>query len=144
MAKLGRYSADRKKVESLTTSKTVEVADCGTLFILNANGGGTVTLPDAAAAGKGWWIKVFVVDSTSNVTIVTSGSENVMLGYALNSAADNGAVTITTDQDGDTITLGSSAAFGVAEVICDGSFMLVEAAGSHATADNKITLTKAT
>ena len=81
MSKLGRYSADRKKVESLTTSKTVEVADCGTLFILNANGGGTVTLPDASAAGKGWWAK-FVLGTKNaggawNIDATTGDGDNV-------------------------------------------------------------------
>ena len=57
MAKSGRYSADRKKIETLTGAKTVEVHDCGTIFILNANGGGEVTLPNASAAGNGWWCK---------------------------------------------------------------------------------------
>ena len=32
MAKLGRYAAQRRKVEAITDDKTVEVADCGTLF----------------------------------------------------------------------------------------------------------------
>ena len=57
MSKSGRYSADRKKIETLTASHTVEVAECGTIFILNANGGGTVTLPNASDAGNGWWAK---------------------------------------------------------------------------------------
>ena len=33
MAKSGRYSADRKKIEVLTAAKTVEVHDCGTVFM---------------------------------------------------------------------------------------------------------------
>ena len=145
MAKLGRYSADRKKSETITADRTVSVADCGTIFSVDASSNTVaLTLPSVANAGKGWWIKVFVVDSSQNVTIVTSGSENVMLGYALNQAADNAAVTFTNDKDGDRITLGSGATSAVAEVICDGTFMLVEAIGDHATADNKIVLDKAT
>ena len=66
-----------------------------------------------------------------------------MLGYALNQAADNAAVTFTNDKDGDRITLGSGATSAVAEIICDGTFMLVEAIGDHATADAKIVLDKA-
>jgi len=71
MAKSGRYSADRKKIESLTADKTVEVSDCGTIFILNLAAGGTVTLPDASAAGNGWWAK-FVL-GTKN----TGGAWNI-------------------------------------------------------------------
>ena len=78
MAKLGRYSADRKKVESLTASKTVEVADCGTLFILNLAAGGTVTLPDASVAGKGWWAKFIL------------GTKNTGGAWNINATADDG------------------------------------------------------
>ena len=48
MSKLGRYSADRKKIETLTADKTVEVSDCGTLFILNLATGLTASLPNAS------------------------------------------------------------------------------------------------
>jgi len=79
MAKLGRYSADRKKIEALTATKTVEVADCGTIFTLDAAAGFTVTMPSIATAGKGWWCKFIVKTSvTSNgYTIDLSGSDAV-------------------------------------------------------------------
>ena len=78
MAKLGRYSADRKKVESLTANKTVEVSDCGTLFILNASGGGTVTLPNASDAGNGWWCKFIL------------GTKNAGGAWEINATSDDG------------------------------------------------------
>ena len=56
MSKLGRYSADRKKIETVTAAKTVEVHDCGTIFIVDA--AVALTLPTAATAGAGWWCKV--------------------------------------------------------------------------------------
>ena len=56
MSKSGRYASNRIKVESLTANKTVTVADCGTLFMLNQSGGLTsIVLPSAASAGNGWW-----------------------------------------------------------------------------------------
>ena len=75
MAKLGRYSADRKKIEALTASKTVEVAECGTVFTADPTGGAiTVTLPTPAEAGKGWWIKVHrITDHANDVTIGVGG-----------------------------------------------------------------------
>ena len=75
MAKLGRYSADRKKIEALTASKTVEVAECGTVFTADPTGGAiTVTLPTPAVAGKGWWIKVHrITDHANDVTIAVGG-----------------------------------------------------------------------
>jgi len=71
MAKLGRYSADRKKIQSLTAGHTVSVAECGTIFVLNLAAGGTVTLPNASDAGNGWWCKFIL--GTKN----TGGAWNV-------------------------------------------------------------------
>ena len=51
MAKLGRYSADRKKIKALTASHTATVAECGTIFTTaSASGAITVTLPSPSAA----------------------------------------------------------------------------------------------
>jgi hypothetical protein len=59
MSKLGRYSADRKKIKVLTGAHTVTVAECGTIFGLASSSSGayTVTLPKLAKAGAGWWCK---------------------------------------------------------------------------------------
>jgi len=83
MSKLGRYSADRKKIETLDTDKTVTVADCGTIFILNSgsdaisgrSGQYTVTLPALNDAGNGWWCK-FVLAQTSGGDVAISGSSS--------------------------------------------------------------------
>tara|TARA_R100000152_G_C6724141_1_gene149661 strand:- start:460 stop:849 length:390 start_codon:yes stop_codon:yes gene_type:complete len=78
MAKLGRYSADRKKVEALTADKTVEVADCGTVFTADPTGGAiTVTLPTPAEAGKGWWCKVVRITDHANDVTIAVGSQPV-------------------------------------------------------------------
>jgi hypothetical protein len=40
LSKLGRYIADRKKIEQLTTTGTeIQVADCGTIFMLKGDDG---------------------------------------------------------------------------------------------------------
>lgn len=95
MAKLGRYSADRKKIEALTSDKTVEVSDCGTVFTADSSAGAIeITLPTPAAAGKGWWCKVFrVSDSANDVTIAVGGATvkglEISGGFtALGAAAD--------------------------------------------------------
>ena len=63
MSKSGRYASNRIKVESLTANKTVEVSDCGTMFLLTETAGfTTIQLPSTADAGKGWWCR-FVVES---------------------------------------------------------------------------------
>ena len=58
MSKLGRYSADRKKIQDVDTTNatiTVDVADCGTIFVLkNSATAITMNMPAASKAGKGW------------------------------------------------------------------------------------------
>lgn len=94
MAKSGRYSADRKKIEVLTAAKTVEVHDCGTVFMagdINA----TITLPSAAAAGKGWWCK-FILSadlSAGDVIVTAAGSDTIEIVSAC--SADGAAVDIS-------------------------------------------------
>ena len=91
MSKSGRYSADRKKIEALSASKTVEVADCGTIFTLNEDAGlTTVTLPLIASAGNGWWCR-FVLGSLSggtntDITIASNASDvDKVYGNVVNS-----------------------------------------------------------
>ena len=69
MAKLGRYSADRKKIEAIssTAGKTITVADCGTVFTVSETC--SLTLPTCSAAGKGWWIKAVLLDASKTLTI---------------------------------------------------------------------------
>lgn len=79
MSKLGRYSADRKKIEAVSASKTLEVHDCGTIFtITHASAAITLTLPPVAKAGKGWWARfVMLADGggTNDVTVAQSTSD---------------------------------------------------------------------
>jgi len=64
MAKLGRYSADRKKVVVLTTTGTaIQPAACGTVFMLDGtdySADVTHSLPHPSEAGAGWWCKFIV------------------------------------------------------------------------------------
>ena len=109
MAKLGRYSADRKKVESITTAtKTVEVAECGTVFALNRAAGVALTLPTIAAAGNGWWCKVVVQTAlNSNSTIASSDGAGSIIGPVAAQTPDAQSSTIT--HDGATITIAAAA-----------------------------------
>jgi hypothetical protein len=56
MSKLGRYSADRKKVKTMASSGTLTKNDCGKVIFVTATC--TITLPDAGIAGAGWWCKI--------------------------------------------------------------------------------------
>ena len=125
MAKLGRYSADRKKCVAVDAAKTIAVSDCGTIFMVTDSGdaGYTITLPTAAAAGKGWWCK-FVVASGA---LAGDAGDDVIIA----NGDGNNSMAINYTDDGD--TLGDAAANNIAfdntssrgdfiEVWTDGSF----------------------
>ena len=126
MAKLGRYSANRIKVESITESKQLEVHDCGTLLLLDAAAGCTVTLPSVAEAGKGWWVRFVISTNVSSNTLVitekTSEDTDVLVGGINELETDDtedgpsttGATTITIANAADTVG-------DFVEFVCDGS-----------------------
>ena len=109
MAKSGRYSADRKKVENLTAAtKTVEVHDCGTIFVLNRAAGVALTLPSLNAAGNGWWCKVIVQTAlSSDSTIASADGAGTVFGPIAAAAED--AASSTLSHDGETITIAAAA-----------------------------------
>ena len=127
MAKLGRYSANRLKVESLTANKTVTVADCGTLFMLNnASGLTSIVLPAAAAAGNGWWAHFIVAtDPGSNDYVIDAANSGEIVGQgffglvstdgSVDADSSTGTAKITFDGSAGTI------ASDKVELYCDGS-----------------------
>ena len=136
MSKLGRYSADRKKVETLSASKTITVADCGTLFILSADQV-TASLPNASDAGKGWWAKfIMTADIADGVAIAaTAGDGDNIHGVGL-CASGSGADPSPAFPDGtnaqdtasnkvgsvDLIMFHSASSAGdQVELVCDGT-----------------------
>ena len=127
MAKAGRAIADRKKIEALTTDKTVVVSDCGTIFTCNSDtvGAFTVTLPTAADAGKGWWCKIFRIDDSANdVTIGVNGDQ--WFGVEVSQTC------VEIDATADIVLAGSNAGLQ-AEMISDGTNWLVLAHGVGAS-----------
>ena len=130
MAKLGRYSADRKKIEALTAAKTVEVADCGTIFTLGTAGGFAVVLPDASACGNGWWCKfiVKVAPSGGDYTIdASSGDGNNV--HALLLTAETGAAASTAGTAVDQVAIkdGKGNIGDQVEYVTDGALWYVRA-----------------
>ena len=90
MAKSGRYAANRFKIESVAADKTIAVADCGTMFTVA--GGLTLTLPTAAAAGKGWWCRVVKSDEGTDILVVATSDldgQAVEGGGSVESLSDN-------------------------------------------------------
>ena len=140
MSKSGRYAANRFKIESLTANKTVTVADCGTLFMLNnASGLSAIVLPSAASAGNGWWAHfVVATDPGSNDYVIdTADGEDtvVALGFFSKVSTDGGA-------DGDTATASDKITFDggngsvigdKVEIYCDGSMFYAYGFSADAT-----------
>ena len=131
MAKLGRYSADRKKIEALSADKTLAVADCGTIFTLEGNSALTITLPTAAAAGKGWWCK-FILNADDNGTdhVITRASGDSNNIHVVNVCAGDGSAAISSASTAQMkITLeGQHSEIGDQyELVCDGSLWFVTA-----------------
>jgi len=137
MAKLGRYAADRKKIENVVASKTVEVSDCGTIFVLNeAAALTTMTLPAAAKAGNGWWCR-FVLGSLSggtdtNVTIVVNTDDadkfHARISSPSGSAANaNDGIVFDTSACavGDYVEIYTDSALWYATGMCSGSAGLI-------------------
>ena len=124
MSKLGRYSADRKKVEALTAAKTVAVSDCGTLFTLGTAGGFTVTLPNASDAGKGWWCKfiVKVAPSTAYIVNLTDGDGDILFGSVQGSEGGAGDLTNGTGTDVLTFVADKAQIGDQVELITDGTY----------------------
>ena len=140
MAKLGRYSADRKKVELLRDAKVVEVHDCGTLFMCTFTGGVNLDLPHPSVAGKGWWCK-FIVDGAT-----AGGTATIRVLNAAGAAAVGDLIAavevVAADEageqnnDADTVQIHSTAIKGTqVEFVCDGSAYYAIA---HAGADAHI------
>ena len=119
MAKLGRYSADRKKVESLTATKTVEVAECGTVFTVVGDAAISINLPTIATAGKGWWCKVIKTGAAAGGQDVTIAAHADDGSTPMMGAEVGGTAAV---MNGDDIVIEDAANKGTqVEILCDGT-----------------------
>ena len=140
MSKSGRYASNRLKVENLTaTAKTVDVADCGTIFTVGA-AATAIVLPLMSSAGKGWWCRFVVNNETAEVTIAqhASDSANQMVGH-IKTFTDNAAVQLSPATEGtafDLITLTDAVVQGdFVEVYTDGTLWYVSGESCASGAD---------
>ena len=164
MSKIGRYSADRKKIEQLTTTaKNITVADCGTIFMLDGqslSADVTHTLPHPGDAGNGWWCKFLVEATGSNSQVLDLGGDDVVLKVRAKGMDVSGSATFLAedllctqihgtaneglglaDQEHDTLTItGEAVAGSQLEVVTDGSKYYIlgstSATGSITLTDN--------
>jgi hypothetical protein len=137
MSKLGRYSADRKKIKSITGTKTVSVAECGTIFMLSDSGGSgyTITMPTVAAAGEGWWCKM-IVNCAAGASLNNSGGEDIT--FATEDDTDFIVLqldvnsSLVADDAADVLTIDHTATKGTyLEWICDGTNWFITGVGGN-------------
>ena len=115
MAKLGRYSADRKKIEAVSSDLTLKAADCGTIFMLGsgsvAGGEGdyTITLPKLSGssdnAGNGWWAK-FTVQGGNGVA-GPANTDDVIIRVPVGETADLVNINVVAASSGSSQTSGT-------------------------------------
>ena len=99
--------------KSLTASRTITRSDAGTVCVINAAAGLTLTLPPATGLGDRY---TFVVGTTvtSNSVVIRVTGDDTMTGLAV-SAADGGNTVNgwETAADSDTITFNGSTTGGI-------------------------------
>ena len=140
MAKLGRYSAQRRKVEALTAAKNITKADCGTLFTIGS-ANLTHKLPLIADAGAGWWCR-FVVNDEAQPTVIDQHASDTanQMGGTVKSFTDNAVVQLQPETEGaafDKITFTGNVVQGDwVEIWTDGTLWYVcgESASGNANA----------
>ena len=110
MSKLGRYAAQRRKVTAITTTKTVTVAECGTMFTIDADDSAyDITLPKIADCGKGWWCQFTMIDinGSNDIDIVAhSDDADQIYGPILGVSGSSAQTHQPANADGSTIAHG--------------------------------------
>lgn len=98
---------------ALTASTTLDPRHAGTVLVVNAAAGLTLTLPAATGSGYAYKIVIGTTVSSNSVVVQVTGND-VMTGLAI-SAADGGATVNgwETAADSDTITLNGTTTGGI-------------------------------
>ena len=112
MAKLGRYSANKYKTRSVSSDTTLDKNDCGKIVFVSATC--TITLPNAATAGAGWWCRIVKTSGAASGAIsITATSDLNGIGI------DGSGVGVNL---GDDCTIHTDTTKGTTlEVVSDGS-----------------------
>lgn len=138
MSKLGRYSADRKKVVALTTTATeIQPAACGTVFMLDGTSYGanvTHSLPHPSEAGAGWWckfiVKTAVLDAGGDdclIKVRAAGASTFVDDLILLQIHETAGAAGLQDVDADFVTVKGEAVGGSQlEFITDGNKYYVQ------------------
>jgi hypothetical protein len=113
---------NRFNAEVVTATRTVTASENGKTFFISAAGGFVTTLPTPALGLR----FTFIVRTslTSNATIVTSGSSNIVCGQVYTLDVNSGTdpdFTATADQDTITLVANKAVKGDRIELWCDGT-----------------------
>jgi hypothetical protein len=124
-------------VETLSAARTVTADESGKTFLLALAGGFAVTLPPPVYGARFTFIAS--ISPTTAYTVITSGSANIIKGFAVNAAG----AAVTPLSDGDTITFVANQALAGDQVtvVSDGTSWFMSGFAQVAAG---ITNTKAT
>jgi hypothetical protein len=100
--------------KAFTASATLSASDAGTVLMVNAAAGLTLTLPAATGTGRAFKIVVGTTVTSNTVVVKVANATDTMTGLAI-SAADGGASVNgwETAASSDTITLDGSTTGGI-------------------------------
>jgi hypothetical protein len=125
------------------TATVLTNADSGKVIFMDASSANTITLPAVANTTAGWNVKVILTVTGAAGIINTSGAEDKITGQIVAIDADGDAIVVTQDADADRITFVNACLPGAfVTITSNGSLFYVHGFGTHASAANKITLTK--
>ena len=134
-----------KKANSSPTGTTTQLAasDSGKVIFMDASSANTITLPAIANVPAGWHIKVVLTATGAAGIINTKGAEDKLLGQVVKIDADGSAIVVQSDADADRITFVNGCIAGAfVDIVSNGTLFYVHGFGTHATAADKLTLTK--
>ena len=117
--------------------------DSGKVVFLDATSATTITLPAVSAVSAGWNVKIILTATGAAGIINTSGAEDKLVGQVTKVDADGSAIVVQSDADADRITFVNACLPGaVVNIYSNGTLFYVDGFGTHASAANKLTLTK--
>ena len=113
----------RKNIDKLTGAYTVLATDTGKDFILNATGGGAITLPSVANMGEGWNCRFTV--GTAFTTNWTIGAPASTLQGGVNELANTSTGLVIINGTTLTLVYTSGTVGDFYELMCDGTKIYV-------------------
>mgnify|MGYP003131805218 CR=1 FL=1 len=123
---------NRRKVKKIANTSTIDVADCGTEFLISAMNAGayTITLPTLANAGPGWHCTITNFDADASLgQVVTIAADSGDGSKIANNFLDDDVYA--SEEAGNDLKFAASSLKGeYMEIFTDGEFWYIRALSS--------------